>query len=288
MLQEAAKTASGPIAIVAVEQHFPRNQRVIADDLAHRILPFGARAFVWVTRLNFARNWVLRMTEKSFPGLWGAIICRKRYIDEKLVESVAEIDGVVNLGAGFDTRAYRLPSLSDLPVWEVDLPENMESKRAALRKLFGRAPEHVMLLSVDFDRQDMGALLESRGFSTAKRTFFICEAVTQYLLETSIGTTFEFLAKAARGSRLAFTYIRKDFLDGQNLYGQEGLYKRYVVSKVWLFGMQPEAVTLFLQTYGWRVVEHLGYEELRERYVKPRRRELAVMPIERIVYAEKL
>jgi O-methyltransferase involved in polyketide biosynthesis len=47
-------------------------------------------------------------------------------------------------------------------------------------------------------------------------------------------------------------------------------------------------VTLFLQTYGWRVVEHLGYEELHKRYVKPTRRELAVMPIERIVYAEKL
>ena len=83
-------------------------------------------------------------------------------------------------------------------------------------------------------------------------------------------------------------YIRKDFLEGRNTYGQKSLYKRYVMSKIWLFGMEPEGVRSFLQTYGWRAVEHLGYEELHESYVKPTGRQLAVMPIERIVYAEKL
>ena len=52
--------------------------------------------------------------------------------------------------------------------------------------------------------------------------------------------------------------------------------------------MNPEDVSNFLETYGWRVVEHLGYEELAERYVKPTGRELASMQIERMVYAEKL
>ena len=78
--------------------------------------------------------------------------------------------------------------------------------------------------------------------------------------ETGIRTTFDFLAKAARGSRLVFTYIRKDFLDGQVVYGQAELYKQYVVrNKVWLFGMAPERVAKFLGSYGWGVVEHLGY-----------------------------
>ena len=44
----------------------------------------------------------------------------------------------------------------------------------------------------------------------------------------------------------------------------------------------------FLGGYGWRVVEHLGYEELAERYVKTTGRELASTPIERMVYAEKV
>jgi hypothetical protein len=45
MAHAAAKTGSGPTVIVAVEQHIPLNQRIIADDLAPRILPFGARVF---------------------------------------------------------------------------------------------------------------------------------------------------------------------------------------------------------------------------------------------------
>jgi methyltransferase (TIGR00027 family) len=216
------------------------------------------------------------------------MLCRKRYIDEILIASVGQIDTVVNLGAGFDTRAYRLPTLTDLPVWEVDQPENIEPKRAALRKLFGRVPEHVTLVSIDFDRQELGVVLESYGFSLDKRTFFIWEAVTQYLTEPGIRASCEFLAKAAPGSRLAFTYVRKDFLDGQKMYGQTSLYKRYVVNRIWLFGMEPEGVAVFLQTYGWRVAEHLGYEELHERYVKPTGRQLGVMLIERMVYAEKL
>jgi hypothetical protein len=36
------------------------------------------------------------------------------------------------------------------------------------------------------------------------------------------------------------------------------------------------------------MVERSGYEELTERYVKPTGRKLVSMPLERMVYAEKL
>jgi O-methyltransferase involved in polyketide biosynthesis len=73
------------------------------------------------------------------------------------------------------------------------------------------------------------------------------------------------------------------------MYGGEALYKQYVLrDKLWLFGMAPEEVENFLGAYGWRLVEHLGYEELAERYVKPTGRKLVSSPIERMVYAEKL
>jgi methyltransferase (TIGR00027 family) len=289
MAQAAAKTGVGPTMTVAIEQYFPEDQRIIGDDLAYPILPFGMRALVWLTRPNSVRDWMVRASEKSAPGIWGAMLCRKRYIDEKLIESVGRIEEVVNLGAGFDTRAYQLPALADMPVWEVDQPENIERKRVRLQKLFGEVPPHVKLVPIDFDSQELGAVLASHSYSVDKRTFFIWEAVTQYLTENGIRATFNFLAKAACGSRLAFTYVRKDFIDGQAKYGQEFLYRKYVArGKMWLFGMDPEGVADFLGPYGWRVVEHLGYEELAERYTKPTGREFATMPIERMVYAEKL
>ena len=41
------------------------------------------------------------------------------------------------------------------------------------------------------------------------------------------------------------------------------------------------------QVPGWRVLEHIGYEELAERYVKQTGLNLRTMAIERMVYAEK-
>ena len=289
MTRAAAKTGAGPTMMVAVEQYFPKNKRITEDDLAYLILPFGIRTIAGLLHSALARDWMVRTTEKSLPGIWGGMMCRKRYIDEKLIEASGQIEAVVNLGAGFDTRAYRLPALADTPVWEVDQPENIQPKQAQLRKLFGGVPSHVRLVSIDFDHKQLSDVLAAHGYQASQRTFFIWEAVTQYLTETGVRRTFDFLAKASRGSHLAFTYVRKDFIDGKNKYGQEAAYQQYISKdKFWLFGMNPEEVPGFLESYGWRMVEHLGYEELAERYVKPTGRELASMLIERIVYAEKL
>ncbi|WP_434509770.1 SAM-dependent methyltransferase [Desulfitobacterium sp. AusDCA] len=287
MAKEAAKTGAGPTALIAVEQYFPKKERIVEDELAYQILPTG-RAFLWLMRSKLLRDWMVRATEKDLPGLWSCMMCRKRYIDEKLLASLKQIDAVVNLGAGFDTRVYRFPALTDIPVWELDQPQNIEPKRVQLLKVFGKIPSHVKLVPIDFDREDLGSVLEAQGYSTDMRTFFIWEAVTQYLTEKGIRTTFDFLAKAAPGSRLAFTYVLKDFLDGRAMYGWEKGYKRFVENKIWIFGMEPEAWPDFLKKYGWRVIEDMGYEEMAENYVEPTGRILATTPVERMVYAEKL
>jgi methyltransferase (TIGR00027 family) len=288
MSRAAAKTALTPTAMVALEQSFPESKRIISDDLAYSILPLGGRIFLRLLRFDWARNWLLRVAEKTNPGIYGGMLCRERYIDEKLLEFSGEIEAVVNLGAGFDTRLYRLPTLSHIPAWEVDQPENIDSKRSALRRLFGTLPYPVTLVPIDFDREKLGAALVARGFSFAVPTFFIWEAVTQYLTDAAVRATFSFLANAAKGSRLVFTYIRKDFLDGRVLYGQENLYKRFVTKGVWLFGMDPESVPSFLSSYGWQLKEDLAYSQLAECYVKPTGRTLASTQVERVVYAEKL
>lgn len=54
MMQAAAKTRAGPTVMVAIEQYLPKHRRIIIDDLACSILPFGARAFVWTMQPSFA------------------------------------------------------------------------------------------------------------------------------------------------------------------------------------------------------------------------------------------
>ena len=82
------------MALVAGEQSFPKALPVIDDPLAYRMLPFGARLFVWFLRSRWIRDRVIRLSEKSNPGIWGALLCRKRYIDEKLVESRNAVEAI--------------------------------------------------------------------------------------------------------------------------------------------------------------------------------------------------
>jgi methyltransferase (TIGR00027 family) len=275
------------MVMVAIEQYFPEHERIITDRLACPILPFGYRAEVRV--VGRFKDWVIRKSEEKVPGLWGGIMARKRYIDDRVAEAAdGRVEAVVNLGAGFDTRAFRLPALSNVQVWEIDQPQNIDAKRSRLEKLFPENPSHVTLTPIDFDHEDLATVLASHGYEPHKKTFFIWEGVTQYLTEAGIRATFDFLAAAPVGSRLVLTYTPRDFIDGENFYGQEYLHKKMLQKdKIWLFGLDPENVDGFLSEYGWRVLEHLGYEELDERYVKPTWRKLGSMAIERIVCAEK-
>ncbi len=289
MAQAAAKTGSGPTAMVAVEQYFPENQRILTDDLSISMLPLDARVLLGFMSLSWVRNWLIGFAEKNFPGLWALVMCRKRYIDEKLLESVNRIGAVVNLGAGSDTRVYRLQALAHIPAWEIDQQENIDAKRARLQKVCGAVPNHVILIALDFDHDEVCAALTAGGVSNAVPTFFILEGALQYLTEPAVKSIFDFMAKAAKGSRLAFTYVRKDFIDGHTRYGQESLYKRYVQTGTWIVGLEyPDGVVNLLSAHGWRIIEDLGYEELAQRYVKPTGRELSTMAVERVVYAEKL
>ncbi|MFC2144237.1 SAM-dependent methyltransferase [Acidobacteriota bacterium] len=288
MSRKAAQTGPGAMVLVAIEQAFPEGERIIDDDLAYRILPIAFRINVWIsTRL---RDWLIKKTEEKVPGLWGGIMARKRYIDEIVTKAAdGQVEAVVNLGAGFDTRAFRLQALAEVPAWEVDQPQNIEAKRRRLEHLFGEVPDHVTLVPIDFDHEDLPTVLASHHYKPEKKTFFIWEGVTQYVTESGIRATFDFLAKAPSGSQLVFTYTPRDFIEGEVFYGQEYLYKKMLLKdKLWLFGLDPESIDEFLGEYGWRVVEHLGYDELDERYVKPTGRELQSMAIERIVSAEKV
>jgi methyltransferase (TIGR00027 family) len=284
MTNRAAKTGPDAIALVAVEQGFPPGERILTDDLAGPILPWLSRA--WIRAFRPLRRWLVATTESRVPGLWGGVMARKRFIDDAV--SADPCNAVVNLGAGYDTRAYRLPELADVPVWEVDLPENLEPKHRRLRRIFGEPPAHVNLVPVDFERDDLPAALARHGYPPHNTTFFIWEGVTQYLSEERVRSTLAFLEDAPPESQLVFTYTPKDFIDGNNLYGQPYLYQKMIGSDpVWHFGLDPQTIDDLLAGYGWRVVEHLGYDELGERYVKPTGRKLDWMAIERLVHARK-
>jgi methyltransferase (TIGR00027 family) len=288
MTKAAAKTSADPISIVAMEQSFPKNQRIIEDDLALQILPLSLRLITRVMRIGFIRDWLINYSEKITPGIWGGILCRKRYINDRLIEVADHTEGVVNIGAGLDTRLYTIKSVSKLPIWELDQNIIIKAKQARLTRILGSIPDNIRNIGIDLDHENINQTLEKNGYSNDKMIFFILEGLTQYLEEKRIVKIFEFLSHAHSGSKITFTYVKKDFVEGNNIYGMEEIYKRFVESKVWLFGMDTDQWPQFLDKYGWRMIEDIGSEDLLNKYIKPTGRIFASTDIERIIYAEKI
>ena len=284
----AAQTAFGPMVLAAIEQYERPGRRLVDDNLAGKFLPAGLRWLVGAMRWPVLRRTMVALSEKSGPGLWANMACRKRFVDEKLSAALSDLDAVVILGAGMDTQAYRLADRSDIPAFEVDLPVNIERKARVVRRVLGATPRSVHLVPIDFERDDLSEVLTAHGHRTSDRTFFVWEGVTQYLTEEAVRATFEYMTGAAPGSRLVFTYVQQDFIDGANLFGAKSLYWRFRQRRqIWQFGMRPTDVGDFVAQYGWKLTEQAGPEYYLQRYIQPAGRALGASQLEWSAYAEK-
>lgn len=142
-------------------------------------------------------------------GLVDHIALRTAAIDATLEEWLGRHPSgqLVILGAGLDTRAYRLPALASTRVFEVDHPASQATKLAGTRTLSPvcRQLEHV---AADFVKDDLDVRLAERGHDRTIPTAWILEGLTMYLPET---VTRDLLSVAARrsagGSMVAMTYI---------------------------------------------------------------------------------
>jgi methyltransferase (TIGR00027 family) len=109
------------------------------------------------------------------------IVVRTRFYDEYLV---AATEGgcrqVVLVGAGLDTRAFRLAWPAGTVVYELDLPEVIEAKASVLARAGARPQSDRRVVSVDL-RQDWGTALVDAGFDGTSPTAWLIEGVLVYL-----------------------------------------------------------------------------------------------------------
>ena len=175
---------------------------------------------------------------------------------------------MIILGAGFDTRAYRLPQLRGITVFEVDHPDTQASKRTTLRRALTALPEHVRYVAVDFERGDLGATLTAAGYSESARTLFLWEGVTNYLTEEGVDATMRWCARALPGSLLLFTYVHRDVLTRpQTFAGTDQLFTSLAkFGERFTFGIDPGELAQFLAVRGLSLESDIGAAEIRQRY----------------------
>jgi methyltransferase (TIGR00027 family) len=273
-----------------IELYCPEDKRLFDDQLALKLLPFGWRVFLRLVYLPGLRSAVLSLRERRMPGTLGAILCRTRYVDDVLKRSLEEgIEQLVILGAGFDSRAYRIAGMEKVQVFEVDLPGTRKLKQIRIEKVLGAVPENVTLVSMNFDQQDLSDILRAAGFQKGKRTLFIWEGVTQYLTAEAVNGTLEFVSGVSgAGSGIVFTYVRRGIIDGT---ARPEWFRPFLsfaerVGSPFVFGLDPVGLEQYLSDRGLQLIDDVGAAEYKDLYLKQLGREMNVFDGERVAFAQ--
>jgi methyltransferase (TIGR00027 family) len=211
---------------------------------------------------GLTRPLYVRLVERVLPGAYAYEIARCKFIDEvALGETEAGLDELVVLGAGLDSRPYRLGDRLDaLRVFEVDHPASQATKRARLRRLLGTEPAGVQFVSADFTRDDLGSRLAGAGHDEGAATLFIWCGVSPYLPATAVEAILAWVGgHTSPRTSIVFDAVWASVLGGySSLYGA-GELQRAVdrAGEPLRWGIPDGKVDETLQRFGLRAERNL-------------------------------
>jgi methyltransferase (TIGR00027 family) len=202
----------------------------------------------------------LRSVRDLPDGAW-VVAIRTIVIDAFLRSAISSgIDTVVNLGAGLDTRPYRIDLPSSLRWVEVDHPGLIEEKETQLRD---EAPTcAVERFGLDLAERGARQELFDRLGATSTRALALTEGVVSYLSVDEAGALADDLL-----ARPSFEVWVTEYLSPQRLryYQEHQPFHRVRVR------FDPVSCEAFFTDHGWRVreIHYLGEESRRLRRPVP-------------------
>lgn len=214
------------------------------------------------------RRLVVRSVNRRVPGGYTYEIARAKFIDDVVLgEAATGIDELVLLGAGLDSRPYRLErELRGVKVFEVDHPASLASKRARLRRLLGREPDQVTFVAVDFNSDPLDTALAEAGHRRSARTLFVWSGVSMYLPEESVAEVLSWVAAHDDPpASIVFDAAWAGAIDGSREYfGAEALRERVRrMDEPLRWGIPEGRMEETLARFGLKVERALSAEELR-------------------------
>ncbi|HET8600202.1 MAG TPA: class I SAM-dependent methyltransferase [Segeticoccus sp.] len=175
-----------------------------ADPVAAELLHPDELAVVEQVRADGATGHRSGFEVELVRGCAEVLVPRTLAIDEAVRD--AGHRQLVVLGAGLDSRAWRMPELADTTVFEVDHPSSQADKRERVAGLSPTA-QAVEFVPVDLRRQALGPALGRVRFDPTTPTTWVWEGVVPYLTETEVERTARQLSDlSAAGSRLVVNY----------------------------------------------------------------------------------
>lgn len=269
-------TARGVALLRALEMLRPQSERISADPYARR--------FVDPLTLHTTRAMIATGLSNALglEGMMNFAVVRERHVEDLMQREIAAgLDQIVILGAGFDTRSYRLRA-DGIPIYEVDHPVTQVAKRKALQGVV-TPPPNVQFVTVNFDTDDLGERLTASGYDANGLTLFVWQGVIMYLSPDGIDHTLAFIAQnSAPGSVVIFDYMYESLL--RRLRGPTAMrfFTRAMGEDI-TFGIDGDKVEAFLTSRGFGDVANVDGDELTRRYLtgpnarRPMEREAAIV-----------
>lgn len=234
--------------LAALPNASPLGVRLVSGPalLARRLTGYVPRAF----RYPF---------EGDVPEQYEAA-ARTAFFDDAIARHLDTLHQFVILGAGFDTRAYRRPTSTEVRWFEVDVPRTQAVKREVLQKA-GIDSTGVTFVAADFEKEDWPARLESAGFDRGQPAFFLWEGVTMYLDREAVEATLRNVAGTARGSVVAFDYFTTEAIESRAPYWRFGRAAARAAGEPLKFGVDStppsrERTAALLHSCGLELLEH--------------------------------
>jgi methyltransferase (TIGR00027 family) len=250
------------------------DERIVTDAYAPVFLSETSRLLIAPLK---AAGPLVRVAERlELAGLAASGLCRHRFIDEHLVAALPQVDQVMILGAGYDSRAYRFSAeIDERAVFEVDLPPLSRRKAAIIARnaeLFAHASVH--RVEIDFRRQSLADQLADSGFVTGVPTFVVWEGVSMYLTRAAVLDTLTALAAVCgSGSVLAMDFWQR--IGGRGVYDQlrrAGERAIRLIGEPIGFAIDADAAPALLESAGFEVVDLAEAGEMTARYATAGRR----------------
>lgn len=264
-----SRTAEHNALFRAIEWARPPRHRIVNDWLACRFLGAPFRLVASLARVPIISGVLRRYIDYRWPGSRTSLIARTRWIDDRLAAALADgVSQVVLLGAGFDSRAYRISGAERARFFEVDHPNTSATKQVHLRRVFTPLPEHVKYVPVNFQRDSLRDALEQAGFNPQRSTIVIWEGVSNYLTEEAVCKTLSFIAGIGAGTTLVFTYVDRNVIDAPTRFtgGSEVQRLFAKLEEPWTFGIRPSDAAEFLRRCGLCLDSDLSAVDYRNQY----------------------
>lgn len=207
---------------------------------------------------------IARALDKRFPPMETWLALRVAYLDRLVSLAVDRLSmrQVVILGAGYDTRAARLPR-AGVDFFEVDHPATQAAKRERVASLPNYPVDAARYVSCNFEREDPIERLVASGFDPREPALVIWEGVVMYLTEAAVRATATRLAAGLDPrSVVAFDFLGKRLATGDKLTEEAEKTRSYVGELGEPVRYGTDDILPMLYECGFRWVRSLDFNEL--------------------------